>query len=558
MVEAFFHALRDVRVGELLTHLAERQPTREALVAPAQAVRWSFAELDQRARRIARALLALRIQRGDQVALWANNIPEWVVLQFAAAKVGAVLVTVNTALRRAEVEYLLKQSEARALVLIPGFKDVNYLHELAGIVPELLSQSPDSLRPAQLPELRHVVVIGGDRPAGGWSWDQLGELAAQVPEAELEKVESSLGLDNVINMQYTSGTTGFPKGAMLTHRNIVNNGYWVAEQQRLGPADRVCTPVPLFHCFGCVIAVLGAFTHGATLVLVPQFEPSLVLETVTTERCTVLYGVPTMFIAMLEHPKHNRFDLSSLRTGVMAGSLCPEELMRRVRRDMHLRELTIAYGLTEASPAVTQTGVDDPEPMRSASVGRALPEVEVKIVNPMTGKTVPMGQPGELWTRGYHVMKGYFNNAEATEKAITPDGWLRTGDLASQDSQGYIAITGRLSEMIIRSGENIYPKEIEEFLRRHPKVSDAAVYGVPSRYYGEEVAAAVRLAPDKMASAEEIIEFCQGRIADYKIPRYIQFVESFPQTASGKIQKFKLRETAAREFSLDPSPPTDP
>ncbi|MFQ5778087.1 MAG: AMP-binding protein [Terriglobia bacterium] len=554
MVEASHCNLRDVRVSELLTLLAERAPEREALVAPAQAIRWSFAELNRRARTVARGLLGLGIRRGDHIALWANNIPEWVVVQFAAAKIGAVLVTMNTALRRAEVEYLLKQSEARALILIPGFKDVSYLDELTSIVPELLRQQPGSLRSQRLPQLRHVVVIGGAGLPGTWAWEQLKESAAQVPERQLEQAEASLALDDVINMQYTSGTTGFPKGAMLTHRNIVNNGYWVAEGQRLSPTERVCTPVPLFHCFGCVIAVLGAYTHGATLVLVPQFDPGLVLETVAAERCTALYGVPTMFIALLEHLEQNRFDVSSLRTGVMAGSLCPKELMRRVRREMHLPELTIAYGLTEASPAVSQTAIDDAEPMRSASVGRALPEVEVKIVDPKRGTPLPAGQAGELWTRGYHVMKGYFNNSEATRKAITSEGWLRTGDLASMNEQGYLTITGRLTEMIIRGGENIYPKEVEEFLRRHPRVSDAAVYGVPDGYYGEEVAAAVRLAPGETVAAAEIIGFCRGHIAPYKIPRYVKFVEAFPQTASGKIQKFKLREAAARDFLLDNPP----
>ena len=546
-----FQPWRDVRVGELLTRLAERQPDREAVVAPTQGVRWSFAELERRARRVGRGLLALGIRPGERVAVWANNLAEWVVLQFAAAKVGAVLVTMNTALRRAEAEYLLKQSEARALVLAPGFKGVDYLEELAGVVPELFRGSPEELRPARLPELRHVIVLGDQAPPGARTWAELEEAAARVPEAELDRGEARLQLDEVINMQYTSGTTGFPKGAMLSHRNIVNNGYWVGEQQRLSAGDRVCTPVPLFHCFGCVIAVLGSFTHGATLVLVPQFEPGLVLETVAGERCTALYGVPTMFLALLEHPERDRFDLASLRTGIMAGSLCPEELLRRVRRELHLPELTIAYGLTEASPAVTQTAIADPEPFCSATVGRPLPEVEVKIVDPQTGQTVSRGQAGELWTRGYLVMKGYFNNPEATRLAVTPDGWLRTGDLAAQDEQGYLTITGRLTEMIIRGGENIYPKEIEEGLRQHPKVSDAAVYGVPSRTYGEEVAAAIRLAPGASASPEEIQEFCRGRMADYKIPRYLEFVDGFPQTASGKIQKFKLRERARRDLALE-------
>jgi fatty-acyl-CoA synthase len=551
MRQTAFRPWRDVCVGALLTRLAEQLSDHEALVAPAASRRWSFAELEQRARTLARGLAALGVRRGDRVAVWANNIPEWVLLQFASAKVGAVLVTVNTALRAGEVHYLLQQSGARVLVLVPGFKEVNYLAELTSVVPELADSAPGELRSARLPELRHVILIRKEKFPGTWSWAELEAAASRCPEDDLTRLQDSLGLDDVINMQYTSGTTGFPKGAMLSHRNIVNNGSSVAEPQRLQPGDRVCTVVPLFHCFGCVIAVLGAFTHGATVVLVAQFEPGLVLETIERERCTALYGVPTMFIAMLEHPEFPGFDISSLRTGIMAGSLCPPELVRRVRRDMHLPELTIAYGLTEASPAVTQTLPDDSEPERSATVGRALPEVEVKIVDPASGETCAPGEPGELCTRGYHVMRGYFRDSEATRKAITPDGWLRTGDLAIMDAQAYVTITGRLSEMIIRGGENIYPKEIEEFLRSNPKVSDAAVYGVPSRFLGEEVAAAIRLVPGAAAVAEEMLEFCRGKIADYKIPRFIKFVESFPQTASGKIQKFKLRETAVQDFALD-------
>ncbi|MFQ5927826.1 MAG: AMP-binding protein [Terriglobia bacterium] len=534
----------------MLTRLAAELPDHPALVAAPAGVRWGFCELETQARRLARGLLALGIGQGDRVAVWANNIPAWVVLQFAAAKVGAILVTVNTALRRDELAYLLRQSEAKALFLVPAFKDVDYRHELVGLLPELQSARPGSLASVHFPELRHVVLMGGEL-TGAWRWEQVEESAARVPEAELERRERAFNLDDVINMQYTSGTTGFPKGVMLTHRNIVNNGYWVAEKQRLTTADRLCTVVPLFHCFGCVIAVLGAYTHGATLVLVPHFDPQLVLETLSRERCTALYGVPTMFLAEREHPDFARFDLSCLRTGVMAGSVCPEGLVQRVMREMHLPELTIAYGLTEASPAVTQTSMDDPRELRCRTVGKALPEVEVKIADPKTGSELPRGQEGELWTRGYLVMKGYYNNAEATRQAITPEGWLRTGDLASMDAGGYVVITGRLKEMIIRAGENIYPKEIEEFLRKHPAISDVAVYGIPSRFYGEEVAAAVRLKSGASLTLGEIEAFCHDQIARYKIPRYIKFVDAFPQTASGKIQKFKLRETAAQDFPLE-------
>jgi fatty-acyl-CoA synthase len=522
---------RDVTVGQLLTQLAHAQPAREALIYSQCALRMTFAELEEEARTIARGLVALGVQRGERVALWATNVPEWVVLQFALAKIGAVLVTVNTSLRAHELDYLLRQSEAATLITIPGFRDLDYLAILNEIT-----------RPATL---KRVILVGesaSERPPDLVAYSSLRHCAQTVTDHQLDERERRVGLDDLINMQYTSGTTGFPKGVMLSSRNIVNNGYWLGVNLGYTPADRLCLCVPLFHCFGCVIGVLGAYTHGATLCVVESFDPRKVLETVERERCTALYGVPTMFLAELEDPDFARFDLSSLRTGIMAGSLCPEPLMKRVMREMHLREMTIAYGLTEASPGITHTLRDDTLERRTQTVGKVLPEMDVRIVDPVSRAVVPTGAAGELCVRGYNVMLGYYNNPEATAGAIDADGWLRTGDQATIDDDGYVRITGRIKDLIIRGGENISPKEVEDLVREHPAVADASVYGIASEFFGEEVAASVRLKPDAEAQAEDIIIFCESRIAKFKVPRHVRFVSEFPLTASGKIQKFKLRE----------------
>jgi fatty-acyl-CoA synthase len=541
---------KNITIGALLTELGQRLPDHEALVYPYRDLRWSFRRLEEESIKLARGLLALGIQKGDRVSIWATNVPEWVVLQFALAKIGAILVTVNTAFGRREVEYLLQQSETSTLFLISGFRTVNYVQIIRDIVPELSNCKPGELHSANLPFLKRVIFIGGDTEdpnvgPGMLRYSGVSSLAGTVTMDELRRREETLDLDDVINMQYTSGTTGFPKGVMLSHRNILNNGSSLADGLRYTPADRLCLPVPLFHCFGCVIGVLGAYSHGTTLIPLEHFDPHQVLEIVHRERCTAIYGVPTMFIAEMEQPDFDRYDLSNLRTGIMAGSLCPMELMKQVIQKMHLTELCIAYGLTEASPGVTLTAPDDTLERRTATAGRALPGVEVKIAEPETGKELPPGQQGELLTRGYHVMKGYYKNDQATREAITPDGWLRTGDLATMDAEGYVVITGRIKDMIIRGGENIYPKEIEEYLRTHPSVSDVAVYGIPSRKYGEEVGAAVKLRPGSQATAEELRAYCEGNISKFKIPRYLHFVDSFPMTASGKIQKFVLRERAS-------------
>ncbi len=532
---------RDLTVGALLTRLAETLPDNEALVYPDCHLRLSFAELEAEAKLIARGLMACGVERGERVALWATNVPEWIVLQFALAKIGAILVTVNTALRAHEIDYLLRQSEAATLITIRGFKDVDYI----GVLREIGAAGE-----SRLPDLKRVIFIGQDCPDDLMPYDELRARAEAVSEARLETREREVGLDDVINMQYTSGTTGFPKGVMLSSRNIVNNGYWLAEGLGYAPQDRLCLCVPLFHCFGCVIGVLGAYTHGVCLCSVESFDARKVLEIVERERCTALYGVPTMFLAELEDPEFARFDLTSLRTGVMAGSLCPEMLMRRVMAEMNLTEITIVYGLTEASPGITQTPRDDTIEHRTQTVGQMMPEMEIKIVNPVTQATVGADEPGELCVRGYNVMKGYYNNPEATRAAIDEDGWLRTGDQATMDGEGYVRITGRIKDIIIRGGENIAPKEIEDFLRQHPAIADAYVYGLRSERFGEEVAAAVRLKAGMLATAAEVMNFCAGRMARFKIPRHIRLVNEFPMTASGKIQKFKLREAHERELDL--------
>ena len=538
-------------VGGLLEDIAGRFPENDALVYPDRGLRYTYREFDAYCDRVAKGLMGLGIGKGDHVSIWATNVPEWVVLQFATAKIGAVLVTVNTSYKSAELEYVLKQSDSNTLFLVRGFKDTDYVETTYTVVPELKNAAPGKLRSEKLPFLKNVIFIGEEAPAGMRPFAELERLSEKVSDAELAAAKAAPEEHEVINMQYTSGTTGFPKGVMLTHHNIVNNGFHIGECMRFTEKDRLCIPVPFFHCFGCVLAVLACVTHGAAMVPVETFQPEAVLRTIEAEKCTGVHGVPTMFIAELEHPAFAKYDLSTLRTGIMAGSPCPIEVMRRVIRDMHASEITIAYGQTESSPVITQTRTDDPIELRVATVGTALPDVEVKIVDIETGTALPPGKQGELCTRGYHVMKGYYKLEADTAKAIDRDGWLHTGDLAVMDENGYCKITGRIKNMIIRGGENIYPREIEEFLYTHPKVSDVQVYGVPDRKYGEQVMAAVKLKDGVTCSEEEIRDFCRGRIANFKIPYYVRFVEEYPMTASGKIQKFKLREMAIRELKLE-------
>jgi len=538
---------RDLTLGDLLSRLAEALPDREALVY-AERPRYTFAALDREARTIARGLMALGVGPGERVVLWATNVPEWVVLQFALAKIGAILVTANTSLRGRDIDYLLRQSEAATLITIRRFRDVDYVNELAAI----------GASSGKITTLQRLIFIGDDQPPPGFMpYAALGALAPRVSERELEARAAGIGVDDVINMQYTSGTTGFPKGVMLSSRNILNNAHALAATLGYTPADRLCLCVPLFHCFGCVMGVLGPFSHGACICAIEAFDPGRVLDTIDRERCTALYGVPTMFIAELEHPDFARYDLASLRTGVMAGALCPEALMRRVMAEMHMKEVTIAYGMTEASPCITMTPRTASVEQRSQTVGPVLPELEVKIVDPSTGAERAAGERGELCCRGYNVMKGYYNNPDATRAALDTAGWLHTGDEASMDPDGYFRITGRIKDLIIRGGENIAPKEIEDRLREHPAVADAYVYGLPDAFFGEAVAAAVRLKEERRpqpktldeVSPETLIAWCGATLAKFKVPRYVRFVPEFPMTASGKIQKYKLREQHQAQLS---------
>ena len=518
-------------IGANLRRTVERVPDAEALVVRSQGFRATYRELWALTGQVARGLMALGVQRGDRVGLWSPNRFEWVAVQYAAARIGAVLVNVNPAYRTAELEYALDQSRAGVLLLARGFRQTDYRAMFAEVRP-------------RLSHLRHALVLEDD-------WQGLLAGAAAVSPEALEAREATLQFDDPINIQYTSGTTGFPKGATLSHHNVLNNGFFVGETLRYTEADRVCVPVPFYHCFGMVMANLACTSHGACIVVPGEaFEPAAVLEAVQAERCTSLYGVPTMFIAQLEHPRFAEFDLSSLRTGIMAGSPCPVEAMKQVQARMHMQEVTICYGMTETSPVSTQSLPDDPLEKRVATVGRVHPHVEVKLVDPATGHTVPVGERGELCTRGYSVMLGYWDAPEATRAAIDAAGWMHTGDLAVMDADGYVNIVGRIKDMIIRGGENISPREVEEFLHAHPAVSEVQVIGVPSHRYGEEVMAWVRLRTPGAADADALRAYCTGRIATFKIPRYWKFVDAFPMTVTGKVQKFRMRELAVEELGL--------
>jgi acyl-CoA synthetase (AMP-forming)/AMP-acid ligase II len=538
--------LKQETIGQLLNHSVEQYGNQEAVVYSKEGLRYTYKQFYDETTKIAKALLGLGIKKGEHIAVWATNVPEWILLQFASARIGAVLVTVNTSYQASELEYLLKQSDSTTFFFIEGFKGTSYLSIIQQLTHQKFPQNSSNNYPESiLPMLQNLIYIGdGKIPNYMKKWDEFIELGKKVTDAQLTEREESLHPDDVINMQYTSGTTGFPKGVMLTHYNIANNGYLVAQAMKLTNEDRLCIPVPYFHCFGCVLGVLACVSVGATMVPIIEFNPELVLQTVEKEKCTGLHGVPTMFIAELNHPSFKKYDLSTLRTGIMAGSTCPIEVMKRVMNEMGMREITIAYGQTESSPVITQTTTTDPIERKVETVGKPHPHVEVKIIDPAAGLEVPRGTQGELCTRGYLVMKGYYNMPDATQDAIDPDGWLHTGDLATMDEEGYVKITGRLKDMIIRGGENIYPREIEEFLYRHPDILDVQIIGVPDEKYGEQVMACIKLKEGSSLSTEEIREFCTGQLAYYKIPEYVMFVDNFPMTASGKIQKYKLREDA--------------
>jgi fatty-acyl-CoA synthase len=544
--------LLKITIGELLDRQAARFGDRDALIHVEHGVRYSYAELRDECDRVAKGMIALGIGKGDHVGIWATNYPEWVVAQFATAKIGAVLVTVNPSYRTHELQYLLRQSDASTLLMIDSFKTSDYVGMINELIPELRDSEPGRLRATAFPQLQRVIFIGKQRQPGMIQWRDLADIGVHVPDRDLAERQAACHPDDVINIQYTSGTTGFPKGAQLTHFNIVADASYIAQCMKFSEQDRLCIPVPFYHCFGCVLGTLCCVTRGAAMIIPSEyFDPLKTLAAVEQEHCTALHGVPTMFIAELQHPEFAKFRFPALRTGIMAGSPCPIEVMKQVVERMGAREITIAYGQTEASPVITQTRTDDPIELRVSTVGRALPNVEVKIADPETGDEMPRGQQGELCTRGFIVMKGYYNLPEATAKAIDAEGWLHTGDLATMDERGYCKITGRLKDMIIRGGENIYPREIEEFLYTCPKVADVQVVGVPDLKYGEEVMAWVKLKDGQAATSEEIRDFCRGKIAHYKIPRYVKFVSEFPMTVTGKIQKYKMREVAIEELGLD-------
>ncbi len=526
-------------LGAFFDEAAHRWSNSEALVVRHQNVRWTYAELGRRVDAFAAGLLSLGLEPGDRVGIWSPNNAEWVVTQFATAKVGLILVNINPAYRLAEADYALNKVECKALITASRFKTSDYV----GMLNELRSGD-------RLPHLKTIIRIGSEGD-GMLAFDDVPDRAEARHQRRLAEIGPTLQFDDPINIQFTSGTTGYPKGATLTHHNILNNGFFIGETMRLDEQDRICIPVPLYHCFGMVLGNLACLTHGSAMVYPGEgFDPLAVLETVAAERCTGLYGVPTMFIAELGHAEFRRFNLTSLRTGIMAGSPCPIEVMKQVVKDMHMNEVTICYGMTETSPVSFQTSADDPVEKRVGSVGRIHPHVEVKIVD-ADGRIVPPGRPGELCTRGYSVMRGYWNDEEKTQEAIDPGRWMHTGDLATIDEEGYCNIVGRIKDMVIRGGENIYPREIEEFLYKHPKVADVQVIGVPDRKYGEELCAWIRLKANQTCTDEEIRQFCQGQIAHFKIPRYVKFVDAFPMTVTGKIQKYLMREQARRELGLE-------
>jgi len=555
LTQSYVHGASNVAligdtIGVHFDKVAERWSDRDALIVRQQNIRWSYRELKAKVDALAAGLLALGLAPGDRVGIWSPNNAEWAITQFATAKAGLILVNINPAYRLAELEYALNKVECKALITAAAFKTGDYIAMLRELAPEIDRSAPGKLQAKRLPTLTTLIRIGADETRGFLRFDDVLGIGGERHRAALEELAAKLQFDDPINIQFTSGTTGAPKGATLTHHNILNNGYFIGEALRLTDRDRVCIPVPLYHCFGMVLGNLACVTHGAAMVYPAEgFDPLATLEAVEAERCTALYGVPTMFIAELGHPEFKRFDLSSLRTGIMAGSPCPIEIMKRCVNEMNMREVTIAYGMTETSPVSTQTSCDDPLERRVGTVGRVHPHVEIKIID-AEGRIVPPGTRGEFCTRGYCVMLGYWGDAERTAEAINNAGWMHTGDLATIDEDGYCNIVGRIKDMVIRGGENVYPREIEEFLFRHPNVEAVQVVGLPDLKYGEELCAWVKLKPGTAATAEEIQSFCKGQIAHYKIPRYIKFVDAFPMTVTGKVQKFLMREEMIKELGL--------
>ena len=537
--------LLNYTLGGMLEKWARETPDTDFMVYPDRGLRFSYAEFNERANDLAKGLIEVGVKKGDKVGIWANNVPDWLTFMFATAKMGAVLVTINTNYKLAELEFLVKNADIHTLCIIDGYRDSDYVNMVFDLVPELKTCERGTLNSERFPELRNVVFIGPQKHRGMYNTAELLILGSHSDDSVLEKMEAEVDCQDVVNMQYTSGTTGFPKGVMLTHHNILNNGFQVGENMHYTNKDRLLLCVPLFHCFGCVLAVCAIVSHGASMVLTEDFDPLRVLAGIQKEKCTAVYGVPTMFIAELNHPMFDMFDLSTLRTGIMAGSLCPVETMKEVMDKMNCRDIIIVYGLTETSPGMTTTRVFDSPEVRATTVGVALPGVEVKVMNPETGEECAPEEQGEICCRGYNVMKGYYNNPEATAKAIDADGWLHSGDLAVKTEDGFYRITGRIKDMIIRGGENVYPREIENFIYRMPEVEMVEVVGIPDEKYGEIVGAFVKLKAGKHLCEAQVQEFCRGQIARYKIPKHVFFVDGFPTTASGKIQKYKLREMGA-------------
>jgi fatty-acyl-CoA synthase len=540
-------ALIGKTIGALLDDVSATDGAREALVVAQQKIRWTYAELKSRTDAFASGLLALGLEPGDRVGIWSPNCAEWTIAQFATAKAGLILVNINPAYRLSELEHVLRAVGCRALIAAARFKSSDYIGMIRELVPELGAANGE-LHSERLPELRHIISIAGKHD-GCLSFEWISEIGKQAGNKRLEAVSATVQMDDAVNIQFTSGTTGLPKGATLSHHNLINNAFFVGEATGIEPGSRVCIPVPLYHCFGMVMGNLGCVTHAATMVYPSEsFDPQKTMESVEAERCDVLYGVPTMFIAQLNHPEFSRFDLSSLRRGIMAGAPCPIEVMKEVASKMHMSEVTIAYGMTETSPVSFQSSRDDPLELRVSTVGRIQPHLEVKIVD-RNGRVVPQGEAGELCTRGYSVMLGYWNDEARTKDAVDQAGWMHTGDLATIDEDGYCRIVGRIKDMVIRGGENIYPREVEEYLYRHPDIQDVQVFGVPDAKYGEELCAWIIPKAGAGLDEENVRKFCQDRISHYKIPRYIRFVENFPSTVTGKIQKFAMREVMIEEFA---------
>lgn len=543
-------ALIGQTIGQLFDQTCREHGRREALVVRHQQIRWSYEELREQVDRLACGLIRLGLKPGDRIGIWSQNNAEWVLTQFATAKAGLIMVNINPAYRRSELEYALSKVGCRALILSPSFKSSDYLAMAADLLPELAASEPGRLKSAAMPQLEIVIRLGLQRTPGMFNFADLMAAPSAEEKAGLQRLGETLQFDDVINIQFTSGTTGSPKGATLTHHNILNNAYFAGAAMAFGPDDRLCIPVPLYHCFGMVLGTLLCLSHGAAMVFPAEsFDAQEVLRTVQEEGCTGLHGVPTMFISVLDRPDFSDYDVSTLRTGIMAGSPCPIEVMKRVTSQLNMSQVTIGYGMTETSPLSFQSATDTPLDKRVATVGRIHPHVEVKIVD-VEGRITPRGQSGELCTRGYSVMPGYWGDPGKTAEAIDAAGWMRTGDLAEMDADGYVNIVGRVKDMVIRGGENIYPREVEEFLYRHPKIQDVQVIGVPDERFGEELCAWIRLRDGESADADDIRAFCQGQIAHYKIPRYIEFVDSFPMTITGKIQKFVMREKMKEKLGL--------